>query len=78
MEELFNFVLHEEKYRITVGNQVVSSKKFDTLEQAETYANQKPWELISNLQVIVANIVWKQNHEKDPATRKPKLKKVER
>lgn len=33
-------------WKITLGYDVVSPKRFDTKEEAEEYVNQKPWELI--------------------------------
>jgi len=61
MNEIFNIILHEEKYIICVGNCAVSQLKFDTKEEAMDYIMEKPWELIGNLQVIISRNVWETN-----------------
>lgn len=38
----------DNKFLISLGNQIVSEITFDTLEQAEAYIYEKPWELILN------------------------------
>lgn len=38
----------DKKYLISLGNQIVSELNFDTLEDAESYIDKKPWELILN------------------------------
>lgn len=38
----------DEKFLISLGNQIVSELTFDTLEEAEKYIDEKPWELILN------------------------------
>lgn len=53
--ELFRVVQNpdNEKYVILVGNQLVTNKKFDTEEDAITYLEEKPYEIIMNLMAIV-------------------------
>ena len=54
MVEIFNIVLYEESYRITIGKQIVTSRAFNTKKEAEEYINAKPWELIINTQLVTA------------------------
>ena len=69
MEEIFRTVLDNDKYVICIGNQAVSSKRFDTNEDAWAYIDSKTWELIANLQVVIATNLW------EAKKREPKNKK---
>lgn len=42
-----------EKYYVAVGNQLVTKEKFDSEEDATTYLEEKPYEVIMNLMAIV-------------------------
>ena len=42
----FAIVKKEDKFVIILAADIVSSRKFDTLEEAEAYIKEKPWELL--------------------------------
>ena len=42
----FVIVKREEKYVIVLGVDVISAKKFNTIEEAEAYIKEKPWPLL--------------------------------
>lgn len=44
-------------YVLTFGNQVVSERKFDTVEEAQDYVNGRPWELILMATLIYGEMV---------------------
>lgn len=59
----FTILENEEgKFLISLGNQVVSEITFDTLDQAESYIYEKPWELILNS--IMYLIQYNENYNK--------------
>ena len=71
MEQIFQVVLVDDKYRIAIGKQIMSVKEFSSIDEAEEYINDKPWELIANLQLIVAHNLWtKSINEKNEANEK--------
>lgn len=52
----------DNKFLISLGNQIVSEMSFDKLEQAESYIYEKPWELILNS--IMYLIQYNENYNK--------------
>lgn len=64
--EIFTIVLdnqnEESNYRIVTGTHLMSTKKFETIEEAEAYIAKKPWELYWNL--IGVYLVTKEEYEK--------------
>lgn len=42
----FAIVKHEEKYVIILGVDIISPRKFNTIEEAEAYIEEKPWPLL--------------------------------
>jgi len=55
--EPFKIILHDDKYRITIGNQIVSNLGFNGITDAEEYIESKPWELIFNACAVIAHNV---------------------
>ena len=53
--ECFTIVLHEGKYIITIGNNVVSREKFNTITKAKQYINSKPYDLLINTACLIAH-----------------------
>lgn len=51
-EELVVVEVAENKFLIGAFGMIVSSKEFETLQDAEDYINSKPWELIINLSTL--------------------------
>lgn len=65
-EDLYGLVLDEQKkVRIVTGNAVVSSKQFDTYEEADQYIKEKPYELIINTCLYIADMQKKQEQEQE-------------
>lgn len=42
----FAIVKREEKYVIVLGVDIISARKFNTIEEAEAYIKEKPWPLL--------------------------------
>ena len=59
----FTLVKRKEQVLITIGNQVVSEKKFKTWEEATKYINKKEWELIAVTAMVLADKFTKLNKE---------------
>lgn len=58
-----------DQYMITLGNQVASPKKFDSYEEAEEAINNRDWDLIACLSVVLAehtmkNIIMQKKEDK--------------
>lgn len=51
----------ESEFKVVVGNAIISNKDFFTLEDAISYIDSKPWELIVNLFCYTLEM---QNYEK--------------
>lgn len=45
----------ENKFMIAMGNQIVSELEFDTLEDVKEYCNEKGWDLLTSVMLILAN-----------------------
>jgi hypothetical protein len=62
----FAIVLHEGKWRIVMGLQIVSIVEFETPEQAIKYINKKEWELLFNACAAYVEVIneVKQNQSK--------------
>lgn len=45
----------EEKFMIALGNQLVSELEFDNLEDVKEYCNEKGWDLLTSVMLILAN-----------------------
>lgn len=58
-EDLFLIVNKDGKYLIALTNKIVSKQQFDTLEEARTYVQSKPWELILNATAVMMNYLQK-------------------
>lgn len=54
-DQIFGMVKIEEKVRVTMGQNVISTKEFDTFEEAENYIASKPYELFFNGMFILQN-----------------------
>lgn len=54
--KVFNIVKRKEKYIITLNMFNVSEKEFDSVEDAENYIAEKPWELIFNALLAVIDV----------------------
>lgn len=52
-EAPFQVIKKSGKHFITLGNNVVSSKKFDSYTQADKYVKSKPYELIINATCLI-------------------------
>lgn len=52
-DTLFSAIEHNGKFHITLGNNIVSEKKFNSFNQAVDYVNSKPWELILSLNCFI-------------------------
>lgn len=49
----------DEKYLLSLGNQIVSELEFDSVDNAKEYVNEKSWELIMNSVVYLINYICK-------------------
>lgn len=49
----FTIIHHNEKYHICLANNIVGDRPFDSIEEAEDYIKQKPWQLI-----LVSNYIY--------------------
>lgn len=58
----FTVVKHEERYKILIGNVLVSEKTYDAYEKAEKRINKIDWELIVN-SILIINEKIKQNEQ---------------
>lgn len=45
----------EDKFMIALGNQLVSELEFDNLEDVKKYCNEKGWDLLTSVMLILAN-----------------------
>lgn len=53
---LFNIVDHDGEFLVAVGNQIVSRVKCNSLMQAQSYIDSKPWEVIFNISAMFAKL----------------------
>lgn len=65
VEPLFSIVMLKNKYRITIGNNLISSKEFNTIEETEKYIESKPYEILINSACLFANIQTEAQNEKE-------------
>lgn len=64
-DEIFHLVKDKNgKVNILVGNYKVSSKTFDTFEQADNYIGSKPYELIFTTCNVMTNTIMQNEKEK--------------
>jgi hypothetical protein len=54
-DEYFTIINHNGEFLIAIGNQVVCRKKFQSLQEAETYIDSKPWDIILNATAFMFN-----------------------
>lgn len=54
-DEHFTIINHDGEFLIAIGNQVVSRKKFQSLQEAEQYIDSKPWDIILNATALMFN-----------------------
>ena len=54
--KVFKIVKRKEKYIITLNMFNVSEKEFESVEDAENYIAEKPWELIFNALLAVEEV----------------------
>lgn len=54
-DEHFTIINHNGEFLIAIGNQVVSRKKFKSLQEAEDYIDSKPWDIILNATALMFN-----------------------
>lgn len=54
--EMFTLVTRSGKTQIAVTNKIVSRAEFDSIEAAKGYIDSKPWELIVNATLVVADL----------------------
>lgn len=59
----FKVLQQNDKFKIILGNSIVSERTFDKKEDAIRYINNKPYELITNLICITLEL--KQQYEKE-------------
>lgn len=57
-ETPFNIVKEDGKCKIIMGNYLVSTKEFKTIEEAKKYINKKPYELLMPAFGILAEKVY--------------------
>lgn len=62
-KDIFLIVEHNGVYLIALTNQIVSKQQFNTLEEAETYVDSKPWELILNATAVMMTIINNENKQ---------------
>ena len=61
MEQIpFRIVLSDECYKIVLGNQIMTSRTFETTKDAEDYLNTKPWEIIMTMCAITCGLIKQQ------------------
>lgn len=63
IEPIFGLAKINDKVKITLGENLISNKEFDTFEDAEKYIESKPYELILNSAVVLLKFT--QNNEKE-------------
>lgn len=51
----FAAVEKEGKWVLVLGNQISSTKQFETSEEAEAYVHEKPWELMWTMAIWIVN-----------------------
>lgn len=49
----FTIIHHDGKHHICIANNIVGDRPFDSIEEAEAYIKQKPWQLI-----LVSNYIY--------------------
>lgn len=49
----FTVIYHNGKHHICIANNIVGDRPFDSIEEAEAYIEQKPWQLI-----LVSNYIY--------------------
>lgn len=54
-DEFFTIIDHKGEFMIAIGNQVICRKKFQSLQEAETYIDSKPWDIILNATAMMFN-----------------------
>ena len=59
--EFFTLVTRNGKTRIACGNAIVSHNEFDSLKDAKSYIDKKPWELIINITCYVQDKLHEQS-----------------
>lgn len=55
-ETIFTIVEQNGNFRIAVANKLISRMNFVTLEEAQSYIDSKPWELIINATCAIYEI----------------------
>lgn len=54
VEPIFGLAKIDEKIKIVLGNNIVTSKEFESFEEAEKYIESKPYELIINTAILIS------------------------
>lgn len=67
VDELFNLVKTKEGVIICVGKFKVSTKKFRTYGEAETYIATKPYEILINVSVLMCKLNLENNEKENNA-----------
>lgn len=62
--------LPEGKCRITIGNNIMSEKEFNSISEAKLYIDEKPWKLLLNSMALMAENVILLNNKQIEQTRK--------
>ena len=55
----FTIIYDGEKYRIAIGNEIVSPINFDKNEDAKEYIRSKPWDLLAVTCMVMASKIYK-------------------
>lgn len=61
---IFTIIENKEKFMVAIQRYLVSSKKFKTLQEAKTYCNSKPWELIVNVTCLTVKLMQENEESK--------------
>ena len=60
----------EQIFKIAIGDKIASTETFYSLDQAETYIESKPWELLINLIFITNEMIKKYENNNQESTSK--------
>lgn len=61
--DIFNIVKIEDKFKIVLGNAIISQREFKDIKDAEKYIKSKPYELIFNGAVYINELQRKEKQE---------------
>lgn len=61
-ENIYQIVENKGSFIIAVANKIVTNNNFATLEEAKTYIDSKPWELIINVTCLIYDMGQKEKY----------------